>query len=125
MLRPTPSKHTGKDQLVLGLGTSIVASLNVLLGIAAIGRFLMVDAPFFIATCLQGVPIFHIETTGETIIHIVKFLHNVGVCWGHVSCIPRLAGAKHEGGNTNTASLIVWGTSALASSPTSTLPPRP
>ena len=57
----------------------MVPCLCSCLGIRSIGCLLMVSTSFFIAPRLQCVPIFNIEATGEAIIHVFEFLHNVGV----------------------------------------------
>ena len=64
---------------MLGFDASIAAMVNALLGIGSIGCLLMVDTHFFIATCLQCVPIFNIGTAGKTIIHVIEFLHGDGI----------------------------------------------
>jgi hypothetical protein len=63
LLHPTPSKGR-KNQLMLALGASIVPSIDVLLGIAAVGRLLMVGTPLLVVARLRGVPVFDVKTMG-------------------------------------------------------------
>jgi hypothetical protein len=97
--------------------------VDVLLGIGSIGCLLMVGAPLFIATRLRCVPIFNIKTAGEAIIHVIEFLHNVGVR-GLVALSCILARARYTWGNAPTW-IVLWGTASLAScsSMASTWPP--
>jgi hypothetical protein len=85
---------------VLALGASIVPSIDVLMGIAAVGRLLTVGTPLRVAACLQGVPVFNFKPMGEAIIHIVVALDNVGVRQGSVSGITRRTGDWNKWGNT-------------------------
>ncbi len=85
---------------MLALGASIVPSIDVLLGIAAVTRLLMVGTPLLVAARLQDVPVFDVQTMGEAIIHIVVALDDVGVCRGGVTGITHQTGDWDKWGDT-------------------------
>jgi hypothetical protein len=80
LLRPTPSE-VWKLCLVLRLGACIVPSIDVLLGVAAVVRFLVVGATPVVRACVGSVSVLHIKSAGETRIHVVIPFHDVGKHW--------------------------------------------